>query len=143
MALWEAAGVRLTRDNSEEDEGVSRRVAPGGVPASDEYLAEEIAHCCRQAMGRVRRIIQTLDGLPNPVARVLADEIRSDADGMLSHSALLNIDRLGSSAFKDIRLERDAAERAAHAAEERVMELEAELLIAKAAGVTKESLVRT
>jgi hypothetical protein len=141
MALWEAAGSRLTKDDSEEDEEVSRRVAPGGVPASDEFLAEEIAHCCRQVMGRVRRTIQLLDGLPNPLARELANEIRSDADGMLSHAALLNIDRLGSSAFEDIRLERNAAEKAAHAAEERVMELEAELLIAKAAGATKESLV--
>jgi hypothetical protein len=141
MALWEAAGSRLTQDNSEEDEAVSRWVAPGGVPASDEFLAEEIAHCCRRAMGRVRRTIQALDGLHNPIARKLANKIRGNADGMLSHAALLNIDRLGSSAFEDIRLERDAAEKAAYVAEERVMELEAELLIAKAAGATKESLV--
>jgi hypothetical protein len=140
-ALWEAAGTRLTADDSEEDEAVSRRVAPGGVPVSDALLGEEIAHCCRTIMGRVRRTIQLLDGLPNPVAREAANEIRSDADGMLSHSALLSIDRLGSSAFEDIRSERDAAKKAAHAAEERVMELEAELLIAKAAGATKESLV--
>jgi hypothetical protein len=141
MVQREVAGMRLASPGSEEDVGVRRRVAPGGTPALDEYLAEEIAHCCRQAMGRIRRTIQVLEGLPNPVARALADEVKNDADMMLSFAALLNIDRLGLSAFKDIRLERNAAEKAAHAAEERVMELEAELLVAKAKGATKESLI--
>jgi hypothetical protein len=118
LVQLDVAGMHVNDIAEKDDPGVRSRVTPGGKPVSDEFLGEEIVDCCRQSMARVRHTIQVLNGIPNPVAVGTVCELIKLADSMLSHTALLTVDRLGLSEHESNRLVLNAAENAAREAEE-------------------------